>query len=88
MGHSRLRGLVPKVFTPRRAEAIWPRITGIAEQLIVGFRHRGEADLVVEFALPLSEAVIAQLLGVPVGDRRKFVKLAKVYTWVQERDIA
>ncbi|MCM2416600.1 cytochrome P450 [Streptomyces sp. RKAG293] len=86
--HSRLRSLISTAFTARRAAAMRPRITEIAERLVAGFRHRGEADLITEFALPLPVAVIAELLGIPGEDRHEFVKWANIYTGVEEGDAA
>jgi cytochrome P450 len=63
--HTRLRGLVSKVFTPRRVEALRPFVRALAEQRI----QAGVRDLVVDLAEPIPVAVIAELLGVPEADR-------------------
>lgn len=70
--HTRLRGLVAKDFTPRRVEALRPRIQQIADELVDDMLSAGRADLVEAFALPLPLAVICELLGVPSADRKTF----------------
>ena len=63
--HTRLRGLVSRVFTPRRAEALRPVVRAMAEDRVRG----GLTDLVADLAEPIPVAVIAELLGVPDQDR-------------------
>ena len=70
--HRRLRRLVTKAFTPRMVEQLRPRIQEIADELIDAVESRSEMDLVDEFAFPLPITVIAELLGIPVGDRDRF----------------
>jgi hypothetical protein len=70
--HRRLRGLVGKAFTPRRVEALRPRIEAVARELLGRAAARGEMDLVRDFAQPLPTIVIAELLGVPPHDQARF----------------
>ncbi|MEV0253419.1 cytochrome P450 [Streptomyces sp. NPDC050732] len=70
--HTRLRKLVAREFTTRRIEALRPRIQQIADELVDAMLPMGRADLVEAFALPLPLAVICELLGVPVTDRKAF----------------
>jgi len=70
--HARLRGLVSKAFTPRRVEALRPRIEAVVEDLLDAVEPAGEMELVRDFAHPLPVVVIAELLGVPVRDREAF----------------
>jgi cytochrome P450 len=70
--HTRLRRLVGKVFTPRRVAALQPRIEQVTRELLDGFLHRGEAELIDEFAVPLPIIVIMDLLGVPREARHDF----------------
>ena len=67
--HTRLRGLVNKAFTPRRVEALRPRIQAIVDELLDACAARGEFDLIADLAVPLPVIVIAELLGVPPEDR-------------------
>jgi cytochrome P450 len=67
--HTRLRGLVNKAFTPRRIEALRPRVQAIVDALLDDCAQRSEFDLIGDFAVPLPVIVIAELLGVPPEDR-------------------
>lgn len=70
--HTRLRRLVSRAFTPRRIDALRPRVAALASDLLDAFEGREEVDLVGELAWPLPVAVIAELLGVPQADRQQF----------------
>jgi cytochrome P450 len=70
--HRRLRRLVTKAFTPRMVEQLRPRIQEIADGLTDAVEPRGTMDLVEEFAFPLPITVIAELLGIPAGERASF----------------
>jgi len=70
--HRRVRGLVSKAFTPRRVEALRPRIEAIVDELLDAVAARGEMELVRDLAHPLPVIVIAELLGVPLADRERF----------------
>jgi len=70
--HRRLRRLVTKAFTPRMVEQLRPRIETIAGQLLDAIEADGHAELMEAYAFPLPIAVIAELLGIPTGDRDRF----------------
>ena len=70
--HTRVRKLVNKAFTPRRIAALRGHIEDIVRELLDGAVAAGEMDLVHDFAEPLPAVVIAELLGVPTDDHRKF----------------
>ncbi|BET45112.1 MULTISPECIES: cytochrome P450 family protein [Streptomyces] len=72
--HTRLRKLVVREFTPRRVQALGPRVQKVTDELIDSMLARpdGRADLVKDFAFPLPAAIICELLGVPFSDRDKF----------------
>ncbi|MGI8911854.1 MAG: cytochrome P450 family protein [Rubrobacteraceae bacterium] len=74
--HMRLRALVSKAFTPRLVERLRGRIEELCEELLDAMEReagrRGEAELVAGYALPLPATVIAELLGVPAEDHKKF----------------
>jgi cytochrome P450 len=74
--HTRLRPLVNRAFTPRVIAASAPRIEQIVKELIAGFRDRGTADLLREFAYPLPAMVICELMGVPVADRESLIEMS------------
>ncbi|MFC4057186.1 cytochrome P450 [Planomonospora corallina] len=64
--HLRLRRLVGKAFTPRRIQAIRPRIVELTNQLIdaMAAREPGEVvDLREAFAYPLPARLVADLIG-------------------------
>jgi cytochrome P450 len=72
-GHTRIRRLVGKAFTPRRVEQLRPRARQIAAGLIGAMTAAGPpADLVQEFSLAFPAIVICELLGVPEADRHQF----------------
>jgi cytochrome P450 len=70
-GHTRLRSLVSRAFTPSRIEALRPRIQEITDRLLDEMAGHDPADLVAEFAFPLPITVICEMLGVPVEDRHR-----------------
>jgi cytochrome P450 len=84
--HTRMRGLVAKAFTPRRLEALRPRIQQIADDLVAAIQPRGRADALAEFALPLPITVISELLGVPSSEQQAFVEWTNLLFGVNEGD--
>ncbi|MFB7662548.1 cytochrome P450 [Kitasatospora sp. NPDC056138] len=67
--HTRIRRLVSKAFTPRMVESLRPTVTRLADELVGGLLADGGGDLIARVAEPLPVAVIAEMLGVPEGDR-------------------
>jgi cytochrome P450 len=70
--HTRLRRLVATAFTPRRIEALRPRVQTIIDDLLDAIAARPTeepVDLVASFAFPLPFTVICELLGVSEGSR-------------------
>ncbi|MET7860647.1 cytochrome P450 [Streptomyces sp. NPDC005318] len=66
--HRRLRTLVSSAFTPRRVEALRPRIESLAADLLdrleaAAAAGDGTVDLRARFAMPLPMGVICELLG-------------------------
>ncbi|MEV8526172.1 cytochrome P450 [Streptomyces sp. NPDC052000] len=72
--HTRLRKLVAREFTPRRIEALRPRVQEITDQLVTTMLAAPDrtADLVDSLAFPLPMTVICELLGVPDLDQEAF----------------
>ena len=72
--HARLRGLVSKSFTPRRAEGWRPEIRKVATELLDAVDARGERefDLVAALAGPLPAVAIARILGVDPAKQADF----------------
>ncbi|WP_416970516.1 cytochrome P450 [Streptomyces sp. 4F14] len=67
--HTRIRRLVSKAFTPRTVEQLKPYVTKLAGELADQLVERGGGDLLADVAEPLPVAVIAEMLGIPEGDR-------------------
>ena len=70
--HRRLRSLVSKAFTPRLIERLRGRIETICRELLDVMEREGRTELVRDYALPLPATVIAELLGIPAKDQRRF----------------
>lgn len=62
--HTRQRKLINRAFTPRRVQAMAPRIREVARELVRGFGGRTRVDLVADYAAPLPLMVIAEQMGV------------------------
>ncbi|GGJ77661.1 cytochrome P450 family protein [Deinococcus aquiradiocola] len=69
--HTRLRGLVGKVFTPRYVETLRPRIQALTDALIDRVQDSGRMEVVADFGYPLPIQVICEMLGVPPTDMKQ-----------------
>ncbi|MEU6510040.1 cytochrome P450 [Streptomyces sp. NPDC046942] len=67
--HTRIRRLVSKAFTPRTVERLKPYVETLANDLVAALVRDGGGDLLADVAEPLPVAVIAEMLGIPEGDR-------------------
>jgi len=72
--HTRLRRLVNQAFTPRRVQALRPRVEQLVSELLDDLGPRGHADLILDFAYPIPAVIIAEMMGVPPSDRDLFKK--------------
>ena len=75
--HTRFRKMLQKAFTPGRIRAFAPRIEEIAHELLDAIERRIASgnrsfELHDDLACPLPVIVIAEILGVPAGDRQAF----------------
>jgi cytochrome P450 PksS len=70
--HTRLRALVHKAFTPQRVEQMRGRIQALTDELLDQVQGRGRMDVIRDYALPLSTTIIAEMLGAPAEDGRRF----------------
>jgi cytochrome P450 PksS len=70
--HRRLRALVHRGFTPRLVERLRARVQALADRLLDTAASAGHLDLVAAYALPIPATIIAELLGVPARDQRRF----------------
>ncbi|WP_319445170.1 MULTISPECIES: cytochrome P450 [unclassified Mycobacterium] len=71
--HNRLRRMMTRDFTFRRADAMRPQIQELVDGFLDSMIATGPpADLVRDFALPVPSLVISLLLGVPYEDHEFF----------------
>ena len=67
--HTRLRGLISKVFTPTSVAALRPHIEAVAANVMQPLVDAATPfDLIADFAQPYSVRVICDMLGVPAAD--------------------
>lgn len=69
--HTRYRKLVNRGFTPRMVARLTETMRLRADLIIDRIVERGEADFVVDVASELPLMAIADIVGVPMDDRRK-----------------
>jgi cytochrome P450 len=91
--HTRMRRLMAKAFTPRRVDALAPRIQQIVDRRLDDVEaHGAPADLLGLFAAPLPITVICELMGVPdleIAQLRDWAeKLMAVYRHTPEEILA
>ncbi|MGW5852448.1 cytochrome P450 family protein [Streptomyces sp. NPDC055254] len=72
--HTRLRRSLRGAFSPRRVEAMRPRITEIAGNLLRECARSDEVDLMPSFAFPLPIAVLCELMGIPTAERPEILR--------------
>jgi cytochrome P450 len=72
--HRPLRALVSKAFTPRRVTALEPRVRETVRKLLDAAAGDGRTDLMHDFALPLPNAIISELIGIPQERRAAFLE--------------
>ena len=66
--HTRIRGLVNKLFLPRRMRDFEPAIRQIMRERIKGFIAKGRADIVAALTYEFPAQVLFHVLGVPDED--------------------
>jgi cytochrome P450 len=71
--HGRQRRIVLKAFAPRMVEHLEPVIRRRAHALVDGLLERGEAEVLSEFAIPLTAETIREYFGVD-GTRLDLIK--------------
>lgn len=67
--HGRMRGLVARVFTPRRVAQMEERIRELTVAHLLPALEQGSFDFVVDLAGKVPMDVISEMLGVPEADR-------------------
>ncbi len=90
--HSRLRRLVAAAFGRGHVERLRPWIAELADrlvdELVAKISSEGQADLLSHVAAPLPVEVIAELLGVPAGDRALLQPWSNAIVKMYEYDLA
>jgi cytochrome P450 len=71
--HTRMRKLIAQVFTPRRIAALEPAVHRLTSSMLDRLAAQsGPVDFLADFAFPLPNEVMCELLGVPQSDRGWF----------------
>jgi cytochrome P450 len=71
-GHTKLRNVISRGFTPRRIGALEAEIRGIAKHYLEPLATRDAFDFEQEFAVKFPMDVISALLGIPEEDRDEY----------------
>ena len=94
--HTRYRKLVTRVFTARAVERLRARTQEIADELLDALDPSAPVDLVSSYCALLPVTVIAEILGVPPGQRKLVLELGSRAApsldfglgWRQYRDVS
>jgi cytochrome P450 len=70
--HTRTRGLLSRLLTPKRLKENEDFMWRLADQQLDRFVDRGRCEFLEDYARPFSTLVIADLLGVPEKDHEEF----------------
>jgi cytochrome P450 len=71
--HTRLRRLGGQAFRPKELTKISARIEEVVDELIDAVIDRGEMEFLTEFAFPLPQTIISEMVGIPEADRQRFI---------------
>lgn len=66
--HTRMRRLMSKTFSARRIASLEGPVTVLADRLLDALNGQEEAELLIDYTLPLSVHVICRLIGIPDFD--------------------
>jgi cholest-4-en-3-one 26-monooxygenase len=77
-GHTKLRGIVSRGFTPRAIGSLRQALADRAQRIAAAAVADGTGDFVTDVACELPLQAIAELLGVPQQDRRK------IFDWTNQ----
>jgi cytochrome P450 len=75
--HTRMRGLLSQVFTPRLANSMRSRIQDVVNNLLSDLERRPRFDLATDFAYLLPAWVIYDVLGLPRERQEEFRALSQ-----------
>ena len=83
--HTRLKRLVTPYFRPGRINLLTPRIQTLTNQLLDNIESKAEFDAVSDLACPVTLAIIAEILGIPIEHQPMLKALAdRVFSSVRE----
>lgn len=71
--HTRLRRLGGQAFRPKELAKISGRIEQVVDELIDAVIDRGEMEFLADFAIPLPQQIICEMVGIPLADRERFI---------------
>ncbi len=69
--HVRMQQLLKRYFTPATVDALRPQVRQITNELLDAVAPLHRMDVVSDLAYPLPANVIANMLGMPAGDRQR-----------------
>ncbi|MCY3780785.1 MAG: cytochrome P450 [Chloroflexi bacterium] len=78
-GHTRIRALVNRLFSPRRMKSFAPAIRQIAERGVGRIKDKAPVDIVAALTYEYPAYVLFHVLGVPAGD------VPRVKAWAGNR---
>ncbi|MGV0716583.1 cytochrome P450 [Mycolicibacterium sp. XJ662] len=78
--HTRTRGLLNKLITPKRLKENEDFMWRLADQQLDTFLEKGGCEFLAAYAKPFSLLVIADLLGVPIEDHEEFKEVFALET--------
>jgi cytochrome P450 len=70
--HTKSKGVLMGIITPKRLKENEDYMVGLADRTIDEFIDRGQCEVVTQYSHPFATLVIADLLGVPEEDRAVF----------------
>jgi cytochrome P450 len=73
--HVKYRRLLDPLFAPRRVGALEGEVAELVGRLVDGFAPRGHCDLHAEFSVPLPCTVFLRLMGLPLEDLDRFLRM-------------
>jgi cytochrome P450 len=80
--HLDMRRIVHGYFTPKAMESWRPFVVNAVKELLDAAEEKGEMDVMRDLATPLPVLVIAQMMGVPAGDRPYVRELAEKLLYI------
>lgn len=85
--HTKLRGIVSRMFTPRAIAALRDTLEQRADRIVTAALEGGHGEFVREVASELPMQAIAEVIGVPEEDRVKLFEWSNQMTGYDDTDI-